>query len=316
MEIVYINSIEDVRNYGELSIAHGFFDGVHIAHQKLISEAKAYAQKHGCLSAVVTFDKKKVYENNKESFLGSLAISTLERRMELFKHFDVDIVFIINFDKFKDLSDIDYINEIIIPLGTKNFVMGKDNTFGKDGSGNSENICEYANNLFSINVVELLRDCGTKISSTEIKTHLMEDDIAFSNQLLGYYYNLHGSVIKGKQLGRQIGYPTANLKVNDMVIIPQVSAYATLAKVDGKIYHSMTNVGYNPTTDFREELSVETHLFDFNENIYGKDISIYFVAKIRDEKKFSGVEELLQQLQKDSKKVVEVMEKIDFKKVI
>ncbi len=316
MEVVYINSIEDIKNYGELSIAHGFFDGVHIAHQKLINEAKTFANEKCCLTGVVTFDKKKLYENNKQSFLSSLSISTLDRRLELFEFFGIDIVFVIKFDNFKHLSDIEYIKQIIIPIGTKNFVMGNDNCFGKGGMGNSTNIHQYASDCFSVNVVDLLIDCGDKVSSTNIKQYIMKEDISISNHMLGYYYSLNGGVVKGKQLGRQIGYPTANLKINDMVIIPQVSVYATLVKIDGVIYKSMTNVGYNPTTDFREELSVETHIFNFDENIYGKEIALYFISKIRSEKKFSSVEHLLQQLEKDGEKVLEVLENIDFKKVI
>ncbi|MFV0425289.1 MAG: riboflavin biosynthesis protein RibF [Bacilli bacterium] len=316
MEIIYINSIEDVKNYGELSIAHGFFDGVHKAHQRLISRAKSFADKYSILTGVVTFDKKYVYEHNKESFLKSLTISTLERRIELFEFFNIDIVFVINFDIFRSMSAQDYITKIISPIGTKNFVMGKDNFFGKDAIGNYQNIFEYANNDFEVDVVELVLENNVKISSSEIKNQIMNNNIENSNALLGYYYQIHGTVISGKQLGRTIGYPTTNLKVHDMVILPQVSAYATIVSIDNIFYESMTNIGYNPTTDFREDLSVETYIFDFDKEIYGKNVKLYFIAKIRDEEKFSNLNSLLKQLGRDEIKVREILDNIDLNMII
>ncbi len=312
---MYIKTIEDIKNFGDLSIAHGFFDGVHLAHQTLIKNAKEYALNNDCLCGVVTLDKKHVY-NDKASFLKSLKISSLERRLELFKHFGVDIVFILSFDNFKSIGAKEYIEDIIVPIGTKHFVMGIDNAFGSGKEGNAQNISQLASNAFSVDSIDLIEDYGVKISSSEIKALVMEESIELSNEKLGYYYKITGKVVRGKQLGREIGYPTANLKMKQMVIIPKISAYATIVKIDGKLYHGMTNVGYNPTTDFREDLSVETYIFDFKEEIYGKEMCVYFISTIRDEIKFDGIEALLAQLKKDEIKVKEVLDNIDIAKII
>lgn len=315
MEVVYIKTIEDIKNFGELSIAHGFFDGVHLAHQTLIKQAKEYAVNNDCLCGVMTLDKKHVY-SDKESFLKSLSISSLDRRLELFKHFGVDIVFILSFDSFREINAKDYIEKIIIPIGTKNFVMGIDNCFGSGKEGNIHNISKLSGNAFSVESVDLIQNCGVKISSSEIKKLVMEDNIEISNEKLGYYYKISGKVVYGKQLGRKIGYPTANLKMNEMVIIPKISAYATIVQIDGVLHKAMTNVGINPTTDFREDLSVETYIFDLDEDLYGKEMSVYFISTIRDEIKFDGIEALLTQLKQDEIKIKEVLDNIDIDKII
>lgn len=317
MEIVYINTIEDVKNYGDVSIAHGFFDGVHIAHQQLIKYAKSYALKHNVKTGIVTFDKKVDREElNRSKYISSLTISTIKRREQLFKYYGVDIVFVINFENFKNISAQEYIDLIIKKIGTVNFVMGIDNKFGHYGKGSSENIRELSNNSFNVEVVDLIKESGCKISSSEIKKYIMEDDIEISNKLLGYYYQIHGEVIDGKKIGRTIGFPTANLKISDMVIIPKISVYATIIKIDDKFYKSMTNVGFNPTVDFRDVLNVETHIFDFDEDIYGKEVYLYFVAKVRDEKKFSTVDKLLEQLNIDKKNVKDILSTVDLEKII
>ncbi len=317
MEVVYINTIEDIKSYGPVSIAHGFFDGVHRAHKALIDEAKKYALLNDCLTGVVTFNKRiDCTSCDKKAFLDSLKISTIERKIELFESYGVDIVFIINFDNFKDLSAKEYISSMIPMFGTLHFVMGKDNSFGAMAQGNYENIFDFAQNKFEITIVELIKDVNQKISSSEIKQHIMYDDIKVSNDLLGYYYQIHGTVVKGKQLGREIGFPTANLKISDMVIIPHINVYATMIKIDGKLYKSMTNIGYNPTVDFRDELSVETYIFDFDENIYGKEVYLYFVAKVRNERKFEKLDDLLQQLHADKTHVEELLRNVDLNKII
>ncbi len=316
MEVIYINSIEDIRNYGPVSVAHGFFDGVHVAHKLLIEEARAFAMLNDCKVGVVTFDKKMAYKQNKDSFISSLSISTLDRRLDIFDSYEVDIVFVINFENFKFLEAREYIDSVIIKIGTKNFVMGKDNRFGKDGIGNFKNITEFTKNNIEVNVVDLVVDLGDKVSSSQIKKYLLCDDVRKANNLLGHYYYLFGKVTRGKQLGRTIGYPTANLHVNEMVIIPHIGVYATLIRVNGVLHKSVTNIGFNPTTDFRREVSVETYIFDFDENIYDCDAEIYFVARIRDEKKFSNIEELTTQLRLDEKDAINALEYIDNKMII
>ncbi len=312
MEVVYINEIDDIKEYGEISIAHGFFDGVHIAHQQLIKKSVEYAKQHQISSGIVTFNKKFVDVNcNKESYIKQLKLSSIERRLELFKFFEVDYVFVINFETFRDLSASEYINTIITPLGTKHFVMGKDNCFGKEGLGCSANITSFMKKQFSVDVVDLLEDSGEKISSSRIKQLILDGKITEANNMLNYYYRLNGVVTKGKQIGRTIGFPTANLKVENHMLFPKIGVYATLVKVKGKIYKAMTNIGYNPTIDFRKCINIETYIFDFSEEIYQKELELYFICEVREEKKFDSLDKLIERLKQDEVRIRKVLEDID-----
>ncbi len=316
MEVVVINSIKDIKNYGELCVAHGFFDGVHKAHQSLILNAIDHAKKNGMRSAVVTFDKKYVEGKTKLEYLQHLRLSTLSRKTELLMNLGVEIMFILKFDVFKNMSASDYIAQIVVPLGTKHFVMGKDNKFGTGGKGDSCNIIKLANDKFSVSVVNLLFDNNEKISTSTIKRMFASCVIEDINLKLNYFYKLNGNVVRGHQVGRTLGFPTANMHIFDEMLIPRQGVYATLVKYNGIVYYSMTNIGYNPTVDFRESMIVETNIFDFNQEIYDESIDLYFVKKIRDEKKFDSVEMLVSQLKEDKESVNKIHQDIDLDMVI
>ncbi|MFV0498694.1 MAG: riboflavin biosynthesis protein RibF [Bacilli bacterium] len=317
MEIVFIDRIEDIKNYGKLSVAHGFFDGLHKGHTELIKKAKDYAKANNLKTGVVTFDKKISYlVNNRDSFLNSLMLSTFDRKIKLIAYLGVDIIFVINFSNFKNMDAKTYIDTVIKRIGTNNFVMGEDNFFGKNGGGNCENIFNLVNGEFRIDVVKLIERNGIKISSSKIKDTLFNDNIEITNELLGYYYQVSGKVVLGKQFGRSIDYPTANIKVNKMIVLPKVGVYATIIKIDNNFYKSMTNIGFNPTVDYREDLSVETFIFDFNKNIYNKDIELYFVCRIRDEVLFNSIDDLIKQLHDDECKIRKCLESLDESKII
>lgn len=316
MEIVIINSIEDVKNYGELSVAHGFFDGVHKAHQALILNSVNYAKRNNLRSAVVTFDKKYVEGKTKLEYLQHLRLSTLARKTEIMISLGVEIMFILNFESFNNYSAKDYIDNVISPLGTKHFVMGKDNKFGHHGFGSFENIEQLAGDRFDVNIFDLVCEDCEKISTSIIKRKFASELIEEINSQLGYYYKLHGKVTKGNQIGRTIGFPTANMDVTDEMLIPRAGVYATLVKYNGNIYHSMTNIGFNPTVDFRNSLIVETHIFDFSFDIYNEQIDVYFIEKIREEHKFENLDKLIEQLAKDAECSKLIHENIDSKMII
>ncbi len=316
MEIVVINSIEDIKHFGNLSVAHGFFDGVHKAHQSLILEAVSYAKENNLKSAVVTFDKKYVEGKTKLEYLQHLRLSTLSRKTEILMHLGVEIMFILNFEAFKDLDANSYIKNIIERIGTKYFVMGKDNRFGASGFGNSDNIISMIDSSVKVAVIDLLCENCDKISTSIIKrmfsTHVIED----INAQLGYFYKLNGKVVRGHQVGRTIGFPTANMNVTDEMLIPKKGVYATIVKYNGVIYYAMTNVGYNPTVDFRKSLIVETHIFNFELEIYEEDIDLYFIKKIREEEKFENIDCLVEQIKKDQITTMQIHECVDLDKII
>ncbi len=316
MEIVVINSIEDIKYFGDLSVAHGFFDGVHKAHQSLIKDAVNYAKHNKLKSAVVTFDKKYVEGKTKLEYLQHLRLSTLSRKTEILMHLGVEIMFILNFEVFKDLEAQDYLKTIIEKIGTKYFVMGKDNRFGEGGLGNSGNITAMISNDITVKVVDLVCEDCEKISTSIIKrmfsSHLIEE----INLQLGYYYKLNGQVVRGHQVGRTIGFPTANINVTDEMLIPRTGVYATVVKYNGVVYYAMTNVGFNPTVDFRNSLIVETHIFDFELEIYDENIDLYFVKKIREEQKFASIDLLVEQIKDDQVAAKQIHQNIDLKMII
>lgn len=317
MELIYINNLEDIRKYGDISVAHGFFDGVHLAHQQLLKKTVEYARKHNMMSGVVTFNRKfNTTILDRDSYIKDLRLSSLHRKLELFAYFNIDIVFVINFNTFKDYDAREYIDSIIVPLGTKHFVMGSDNCFGKQCSGTRDNIEYYANKRFDVTVVNLIDDGSAKISTTAIKQHICNGDVELSSELLNYYYKLSGSIIKGKQLGRKIGFPTTNLCVKEHMIFPRVGVYATVVRIKNKLYNSMTNVGFNPTVDFIDSISIETNIFDFDEDIYNENIELFFIKRIRNEKRFASVDDLMEQIKSDKINVVKVLQNVDSDKLI
>ncbi len=183
MEIVYLNDLNDIKNYGELAIAHGFFDGIHFGHQLLVKRAVKYAKEHGLKAGVVTFNKKFVDTNcDKERYIKQLRISSIERKAELLSHFGIDIMFVINFEIFRDYSAQEYINKIIAPIGTKYFVIGKDNRFGKNGMGSSENVVELAHGMFDVEIADLVNENNIKISTSSIKEEILNGNIVICEE--------------------------------------------------------------------------------------------------------------------------------------
>ncbi len=311
MEVIHINSIADIKDYGPLAVAHGFFDGVHFGHQILINQANYYAKKYNWKSAVVTFNKKYVEGKNAEEFISKLRLSTLERKIEILDYLGVDIMIVLNFEVFCNFSAKEYIDKVIVALGTKHFIMGKDNKFGYKARGNVDNILELSNDRFSVGIAGQALNEEGKISTSKLKEMIKTTNISEVNDSLMYYYKLNGEVVHGNQIGRNIGFPTANLLITDEMLIPRVGVYATIVKINGKLYNSMTNIGYNPTVDFRKRLNVETNIFDFNEDIYGMSIDIYFIKMIREEQKFANVNQLVEQLKSDVESVSKIHKAIE-----
>ena len=288
-------------NYGEKSegqfvVALGFFDCLHIGHIKLIEECKLLAFKNNCRNAVFTFS------NSPFEVLGKDKGQILNFEERLFKldRVRVDVCIAAKFDKaFSELSPIAFLNKLIENLSIKGIVVGSDYTLGKCGSGNVDllkNWCDDSN--IELKVVDFALDEGKKISSSTVRKLLIDGDIKKANEYLYYPYFVTGNILRGHMRGRKIGFATANLEYPKDKLRIRAGVYYTRVLVDGVWLKAVTNVGKQPTFD-GDEFNIESYILYYSGDIYGKKVTVEFIERIRDIKKFSSKEELAERIAKD-----------------
>lgn len=298
MEIIKLQNYEEKR-FGT-AIALGNFDGVHMAHQKLISTMVSRANTGGLIPATLLFNihTKTVLEGEKQQLL-----STHEKKIEILNSLGVEIIYEIDFnDELRRLSPKDFVGNILVDkLNVKLVTVGFDYRFGYKASGTPQDLevlgKEYG---FEVIVVDpIFKD--DVVSSTRIRKYLREGDIKRANQMLGYNYSIKGKVIKGRQRGTGLGFPTANLEVSDDCIIPKIGVYMTNVKLDDKIYLGATSIGVNSTFEEDMSIKIETHIIDFSGKIYDKVIELEFIEYLRNEIKFHNIDDLKNQMDNDIK---------------
>lgn len=284
----------------ETVCAIGFFDGVHLGHQKVIKTAIKYAKKHQLESAVITFHPHPVtvLSNGTQTVK---YITPLKEKQRILKHLGVDRLYTITFNKqLSSLLPEKFIEHFIMGLNVKHLVAGFDFTYGFKGEGNMTNIAEYAKGQLTYTVIEKVSLKDEKISSTHIRQLVSAGKVCSAKRLLGRPLDTIGQVIEGNKRGRTIGFPTANLQVNKDALLPKPGVYAVQVYVNDQRYDGMANLGYRPTFE-KDQLEplLEVHLLDFSKNIYDYEISIEWYKFVREEKKFQSVEELIDQLKAD-----------------
>lgn len=286
----------------------GNFDGVHRGHQQLFETVVAKAVSACGVSVAITFDPHPLQILMPE---GIKLISTCEQKAELIQHAGIDVLLVIPFSKeFAKTSAETFVKNILVDnLSVQELVVGYDYAFGKGRSGNIDFLKEQGQKYgFPVTVVEAHFTDGLLVSSTKIRELIGAGEMAAARKLLGRSYQIRGSVQVGKQRGgKVIGFPTANLKFNAEDLVPKHGVYVTQVVYDGRCYGGILNIGYNPTFG-EEQLVAETHIFDFNEDIYGKPLKVNLLKFLRSERKFNGPEELTIQIKKDvtiAKKVLE-----------
>lgn len=292
----------------------GIFDGLHLGHKFVINKIKTLAHFSGSESVVLTFwpHPRLVLNKNPEDLK---YLSSLSEKIYLFEKTGIDHLIILDFTKkFSQLSSCEFIKEILVEkIGVKHFVIGYNHKFGKDGQGDLATLKECSDRYdFSIEKAEAFKIDGVKISSSLIRNHLMKGELDISNKYLGYSYFIHGRVIEGSRIGREIGFPTANIIPGDRFkLIPGDGVYAVDIEIDNIVYHGMLNIGIRPTinNDVKSK-TIEVHIIDFNDNLYGKELAVHFRRRIRDEMKFKNIEELRQQLIKDREAVKIIYESL------
>lgn len=289
----------------------GTFDGVHLGHQKIIAQLKAQAVVIDGETVIVTFyphPRKVVHKEQKPLYL----LNTLSEKLHLLEHYGVDNVIVVPFnDRFASQTAEQYVEDFLIgKLHPKVIIIGYDHKFGKDRLGDYKTLERYGEKEgFSVvEIPERLLNEVT-ISSTRIRAAIREGDIAQTNAYLGHPYRFSGAVVRGNQLGRTIGFPTANISITDHEkLLPANGVYAVrVLEREGTVHKGMLNIGFRPTIDGKV-LTTEVHIFDFDKDIYGEHLEIQLISRLRDEQKFDGLDALTAQLKKDESDAIRALE--------
>lgn len=275
----------------------GFFDGVHLGHRRVLRSLC----ENGESAAVVTFwpHPRVVLQHDARDFV---LLSSLEEKLSLIRSFGVEDIRCVDFTKgFASISATDFIRDYLIEkMHCTRLVLGYDNRLGSDGLSTSELALLGRSMGLEVTVVDPYVLDGVNVSSTRIRNAVLDGDVAYAAQMLGYRYSISGIVVPGNRLGRTIGFPTANMKPTfPLKVLPKNGVYATEITVGDRHFRGMTNIGVRPTLGAGNERIMETNIFDFDEDIYGMEIQVAFMARIRNEQCFDSLDDLKVQLATD-----------------
>jgi riboflavin kinase/FMN adenylyltransferase len=294
------NNINEFNCKKSTIITIGTFDGVHLGHQKILKKLNVEAENNRLESSVLTFFPHPRTVLNPDSSLK--LINTIEERISLFKKSKIDNLIVHPFTKnFSELDSEDYVKNILVnQLKAKIVLIGYDHKFGKNRTADINNLKEYGIK-YNFEVIEIkakeINDIA--ISSTKIRNSIKEGDIRLTNSYLGYEFSFFGKVVRGNSIGKTLGFPTANIKIGcDLKLIPKNGVYLIYTTINKKIIFGMMNIGIKPTTN-KNTKSIEVNLFDFNQDLYDKNITIYIKQFLREEIKFDSLNELKLQIEKD-----------------
>ncbi|WP_418603746.1 bifunctional riboflavin kinase/FAD synthetase [Hwangdonia sp.] len=295
-----VNNIESYKVQAPTVVTIGTFDGVHIGHQKIVKRLINAAKLEGLKSVILTFFPHPRMVLQKDSSIK--LINTIDERHAILDALGLDYLLIKKFTKeFSRLSAEDFVKQILVDkLHAKKVIIGYDHRFGRNRNANIDDLKRFGK-VYDFEVEEIsAQDINdVAVSSTKIRKALNEGQMAKANMFLGYNFMITGTVVKGKGLGRQLGFPTANIKVEENYkLIPKYGSYIVSSIINNKKVFGMLNIGMNPTVAGNTE-SIEVHFFNFNKDIYNKTIQIDLYERIRDEQKFESVEALKNQLAKD-----------------
>lgn len=275
----------------------GYFDGFHLGHQSLFNKTLTIAKQKSFKSAIISFDPDPWVVLH--GVPNSNHLTTIEDRKRLAKKLGFDVWISIEFDeRMANMNPIDFINKLK-SIHIQDLICGFDFKFGSKGAGTIETLINAQDATFMIHVIKEYKVEDEKVSSTRIKIALKNGEMDLVKQLLGRYYELNGVVVGGKQIGRKIGYPTANLLIDSEYVLPKMGVYAGYVTIDGLRYHSMISIGLNPTVKDDRVISIEAHIFDFDKDIYNKEVHFVYVHYLRPELKFNSLNGLIAQLKDD-----------------
>lgn len=304
MEVINIGISSNDCNLPEVVACIGYFDGLHIGHQALMNKTLALAKAKSLKSAMITFSKDpwiviKHLPNVPQ-------IMNTSDRNRIIEHYGFDYLIVLDFTyEMANLSFSDFHQSVLNKCHLNTVVCGFDFHYGAGGKGNPKTLQEKSS--WDVFVVEAVMDNGVKISSTLIEQCLIDGDIGKANYYLGHAWEVSGRIIHGEAMGRKNGYPTANLALSCVYVIPKHGVYAIDVIIKDKSYLGICNVGHNPTYNYQNNVSMEAYIFDFNRDIYGEHVCFRFKQFIRQEISFNNKEELYQQIEQDiaiAKKII------------
>ena len=284
-----------------MALSIGMFDGVHFGHQSIINQLNTIAKDKNLESAILTFWPHPRIIFNPEDDLKLL--NTIEEKTYFLEKHGIQRSFLQEFDvDFRNLTGEEFVKKILVEkLNVKYLIIGHDHTFGKNKSGDFALLKKMAPELgFEVHQLEAVNFHEKNISSTQIRNALSAGNIKEANEMLGYVYSVSGKVIHGQKIGRTIGYPTANIEVDSLKILPKKGAYIVEVFVKNQHLKGMLSVGTNPTVEGKN-ITVEVYILDFNEDIYGEEISVNFREFLHEEIKFESLEKLIERLDEDKK---------------
>lgn len=289
MERIIIG-VDRIPESKRLTLLLGNFDGMHLGHFELVKDAKKNGE--GELGVMLFDQNPAIFLKQKSPKI----LTSLEDKIRLFSSYGFDYVFILPLNEaLLNVSKDDFILHYLSLLNPSLIVVGEDYTFGKRGEGNAFDLKK----IFKVDIVPLKTSCGVKIGTQEIIGLLNRGEIEEANALLGRNYEIHGKVVNGFHNGTSLGFPTANLSLSSPYVIPRVGVYKTISYIRGVPHLSMTNIGNNPTLGLLLHPTIETFVLNFHETIYEETMYLDFISFLREEKKFSSLDELKEQLRKD-----------------
>jgi len=289
----------------------GVFDGVHLGHMEIIKRLLAVAEEKKCESVVITFEPhpRLILPHHAEVKL----LQTLDEKLHRFELAGVDAVLVIPFDReFAKITPPDFIKNVLVDqLNISHVITGYDHFFGQNRQGDFDLLLEMGTRYnFSVSELPMVTTAGNTVSSSSVRRSLLDSNVSLAASMLGYHYAMTGEVVSGNKIGRNMGYPTANLKPNNVhKLIPGQGVYATQLLVGGIVFNGMTNIGYRPTID-ADHLTIEVNIFDFNKDIYNQEITLSFIERIRNEKRFASLADLQLQLATDKITAQKLLENI------
>ena len=294
------NSVQSFKSTQKTIVTLGTFDGMHIGHQAILNKLKLQKKIYGYETLLLTFfpHPRMVLKTDHQISL----LNTIDERIKLIDHFGIDHLVVQEFTQdFANLSAEEFVKTVLVDqFNIGKIIIGYDHRFGKNRSADIHDLIEFGKKYhFDVEQISAEELNDVSVSSTKIRNALNVGNVALAKTYLGYPYMVSGTVVSGKQLGRTIGYPTANIQVaEDYKLIPAIGVYVVGVTVKGKDFYGMLSVGTNPTVGGTEK-TVEVYIFDFNDTIYDEEITVRFLTKIRDEEHFGSIDLLIEALKND-----------------
>ncbi len=287
----------------------GSFDGLHLGHFKILNEVKKVVAGKKGTGFLITFEPHPRFVLSKDFEMKLL--TSLDEKKEILEKAGIENLMVINFTKeFSQLTSDEFIKKFIVDkIGASHMVIGHDHKFGKDRLGDVVKLSQVGK-LYNFDVTDVSAESmnGEIISSTKIRNFLFEGDIEKANLFLQRNYSLSGKIVIGAQRGRTLGFPTANVKLDEhRKAVPKNGVYITKCRLEDEIHFGIMNIGFRPTFENKHELVLEVHLLNFNSDIYGRAIKIEFLKRLRDEVKFESKEALIHQIKTDKQKAQEII---------